>query len=78
MLSEDHDKTPKYQPCHTQTFCRPLLTGVLLRKLTIIPRETGLDQFDLGFPYGRASEARPSFLQDNIQLTDYTLSEEPR
>ena len=40
MLGEDHDKTRKQQPsraCHTQTFCRPLLSAVLLR-----PKEDAL------------------------------------
>ena len=33
MLGEDHDKIRKQQPsraCHTQSFCRPLLSAVLL------------------------------------------------
>ena len=37
MLNEDHDKTPKQQPCHvchTQAFCRLLLSAVLWRNLT--------------------------------------------
>ena len=42
MLSEDHDKTRKKQPCHvchTRAFCRPLLPAVLLRKLTNVLTE---------------------------------------
>ena len=37
-LRKDHDKTRKQylcHVCHTQTFCRPLVSAVLLRKLTV-------------------------------------------
>ena len=35
MLMEDRDKTRKLEACHVRhTFCRPLLSAILLRMLT--------------------------------------------
>ena len=49
MLSEDHDITCKLWPCHvchTQAFCSPLLSAVLLRKLANDDDDDGDDDND--------------------------------
>ena len=62
MLSEDHYKTRKKQPCHvchTGGFCRLLLPAVLLRKLTIVDDDDISSQFVQAFG---ASSAMSKFL----------------
>ena len=63
MLSEDHDKTPRsISPVTHKRFAVLFFLASCCENSPLYLGKRDLTRFDLGFPYGRASEARPSFL----------------